>query len=100
MTMDLNDDLSDLLGAAAIGPALPAINRAPADFVPAIERFAEGCPKCRGTGRFISYSGRDCGPCFACKGAGQQTFKTSPETRAKAREGAAARKGKAMAAYV
>jgi hypothetical protein len=30
------------------------------------------CDKCRGTGRFISYSGRDCGECFTCKGQGYQ----------------------------
>jgi hypothetical protein len=26
------------------------------------------CPACRGRGRFISYAGRDVGPCFKCKG--------------------------------
>jgi hypothetical protein len=26
------------------------------------------CPACKGRGRFISYSGRDVGPCFKCKG--------------------------------
>jgi len=28
------------------------------------------CPACRGGGRFITYTGRDGGPCFKCKGKG------------------------------
>jgi len=55
-------------------------------------QFSEGCPKCRGTGTFISYSGRALGPCFACKGAGRNTFKTSPEDRAKAQARASAKR--------
>ncbi len=47
-------------------------------------RYTENCPKCRGTGRFIGYTGRDLGQCFECKGKGTKTFKTSPEDRAKA----------------
>ena len=101
MTIDLNDDLSGLFGGSLTdAPIAAPVNRAPADFVPAVERFREGCPKCRGTGRFVSYSGRDCGPCFACKGAGSHTYKTSPEKRAQARQGAAERKGKALAAWI
>lgn len=34
------------------------------------------CSKCRGSGRFISYAGRDCGACNRCKGTGKQ--KTDP----------------------
>ena len=30
------------------------------------------CPKCEGTGKFISYSGRISGDCFACGGTGQK----------------------------
>src|SRR5262249_15757273 len=86
-------------GAAATGPALTPIYRAPDTFVPAIERFKEGCPKCRGSGRFISYSGRDCGPCFACKGAGNKPFKTSPEPRARSPQGAVERKTKALTSW-
>lgn len=41
------------------------------------------CAKCRGTGRFFSYTGREVGPCHLCKGTGKLTFKTSPEARAK-----------------
>lgn len=33
----------------------------------------EICPKCQGTGRFVSYAGRDCGPCFTCHGNGYKT---------------------------
>lgn len=85
---DLNDDLSDLLGAAKTGPALAPIYRAPDKFVPAVERvFTEACSKCGGSGRF-----RHFGQCFACKGTGKFTFKTAPEVRAKARAGAQARK--------
>jgi hypothetical protein len=29
------------------------------------------CHKCRGTGRFVGYSGRDCGECFTCGGTGK-----------------------------
>jgi hypothetical protein len=82
------DSLDDLLDA----PARPFTPRLPADFVPAAERFTEGCPSCRGTGRFISWSGRDVGPCFKCKGAGQKTFKTAPAVRAQARAQAAVKR--------
>ena len=54
----------------------------------------ERCSKCRGSGRFRSYSGRDCGPCFTCKGLGYKEFKTSTESRVKARVQATARKVK------
>jgi hypothetical protein len=49
-----------------------------------VPEFTEKCPKCQGSGRFISYSGRAVGQCFACKGKGHKTFKTSTETRANA----------------
>lgn len=79
---DLNDDLSDLIGSPLRDPA--KINL-PASYKPATERaFEEPCQKCRGTGQFRSYSGRSVGQCFACKGQGKFTFKTSPEARAQA----------------
>jgi Family of unknown function (DUF6011) len=82
-TDSLNDDLSDLLGGAVIGPP---IKRAPEGFTPATERiFSELCVKCRGSGRFVGWSGRAAGACFACKGTGKLTFKTAPEERAKDR---------------
>lgn len=52
---------------------------------PVSSTFTEDCGKCRGTGRFFSYSGRNVGPCHACKGTGKLTFKSSPEERARAR---------------
>ena len=55
-------------------------------------QFAEGCPKCRGTGKFTSWSGRVLGDCFSCKGAGKHTFKTSPEARAKSQARASAKR--------
>lgn len=56
------------------------------------QRFEEGCAKCKGTGKFVSWSGRVLGDCFACKGAGKKTFKTSSETRATNREASAERR--------
>ena len=92
MTPEFNDDLSDLLGrteggARPLAPHTPEFYREqkPAEHI-------ETCPKCRGTGCFISYSGRALGPCFACKGAGKKTFKASAESRAKSRQQAATRK--------
>ena len=46
--------------------------------------FESRCVKCNGSGRWNSWSGRASGSCFACKGAGILTHKTSPEARAKA----------------
>jgi hypothetical protein len=57
-------------------------SRAPLAAGPYAEpEFSEPCKKCRGTGRFIGYTGRALGQCFACKGAGKRVFKTSPEAR-------------------
>jgi len=93
----LDDDLSDLLG----GP-LSAAPRAPVT-PPATCRqpsFTEKCPKCHGSGSFISYSGRTLGPCFACKGKGSNSFKTSAADRAATREKVAERKARNLAADV
>lgn len=49
-------------------------------------QFKEGCTKCSGSGRFTSWSGRDLGQCFSCKGNGFKLFATSTEDRAKARQ--------------
>lgn len=55
---------------------------------PATE-YTEPCKKCGGRGTFsFGYIHRQVGQCFACKGAGHLKFKTSPETRAKARDAA------------
>lgn len=78
----------DDLDAPAASPA-----RAGKDgYVPPEKMFSEGCTRCRGTGNFISYSGRVLGPCFACKGKGKFEYKTSPEARAKAQGRSAAKR--------
>ena len=39
------------------------------------------CPKCLGSGRFMSYKGRDCGECFTCGGTGKPApVKAQPNT--------------------
>lgn len=63
------------------------------------EMFSEPCKKCAGSGSFYSYSGRLLGACHACKGKKVQTFKTSPEARQRAREGAEARHQRKIAEW-
>ena len=91
MTKELNDSLDNLFNGDT-GPVRVAPVASAPEYKTIEQRFAEGCTKCRGTGRFISYSGRTLGPCFACKGAGKFEYKTSPEVRAAKRERAADRK--------
>jgi hypothetical protein len=67
-------------------------------YVPASEKtFRETCHKCNGRGRFVGYSGRIFGDCFACKGVGYKTFKTSPDKRAKGRDHARAAQARKVA---
>lgn len=87
MTATFADALDALIDSPLVAPVAPPANYQPRD-------FSEPCNKCRGTGRFRSYSGRLVGECFACKGAGKNTFKTSPEARAKSRQGAQVRANK------
>lgn len=56
-------------------------------FVPAQERWVEGCPACKGTGKWRGFR-----TCYRCHGAGKREFKSPPEKRAKARTRAAERK--------
>ena len=77
-------------------PATTAARSGKAGYVLPEKQFAEGCPKCRGTGQFVSYSGRILGQCFACKGAGKRVFATSPETRAKSRDRAIVKRVQAV----
>lgn len=86
------DDLSDMLGTAAPAPRVMPQDEAFARIRAQVPTFTEKCPKCQGRGRFVSYAGRDCGPCFKCKGRGSFTFKSSAADRAQAREKAADRK--------
>jgi len=72
---DMEDDLD--FGA----PAKAASNE--------VTYFEQACPKCKGTGRFtFGYINVRSGECFACKGKGKLSFKTSPATRAKAKANA------------
>jgi hypothetical protein len=90
MNTSFDDMPNDLDGGDDFAPVNMAAAAAP--------RYTSTCSKCRGRGRFISYTGRDCGPCFTCKGTGKLQHKTSPDQRAKARDQAAARKDAAQRA--
>lgn len=86
-----NDRLDDIFGDNLADPTFATPKRLPQDAASVriretVPQFAETCPKCRGTGRFVGCTGRPLGQCFTCKGAGKRTFATSPETRARAAE--------------
>lgn len=86
MTRPLNDSLDNLFNDDT-GPVRETPVRPGAvEYRTAEQRFAENCPKCRGTGM------TRWGACFKCKGKGKRTFKTAPEARAQNREQAATRK--------
>lgn len=101
---DLNDDFSDLFGnvtsiSADVDFAKAALARPVVDKnVPAT--FEEPCKKCRGTGRFVGYTGRIFGECFTCKGKGVQVFKTSTEDRQKAADAKGARHAAKILAWM
>lgn len=80
----MNDPLDNLFEGDT-GPVRTHAIAAPATYTPAVERFTETCPSCRGSGKFVSYSGRTVGNCFKCKGTGKMTFRNSADTRARAR---------------
>ncbi len=86
MQRELDDDLSDLIG----GTPKTAIVHPPATYKPV--DFTEPCKKCGGSGQFRGWSGRSFGACFACKGKGKLSFKTSHETRERSRATAAVRR--------
>jgi len=91
---DLNDPLAELFGgspaAAPVARPTPPASYKPVD-------FSEPCKKCRGSGNFVGYTGRVFGPCFACKGQGKLTYKTSPQQRAKAAERTAVKRVEKLA---
>lgn len=95
--MPESDDLDAILSAP-----LDSSRVAHADAVDArlgtAALISEPCKKCHGRKRFISYSGRDCGPCFTCKGTGRQTFKNDRATRDSNRAKLAERKANKAAA--
>jgi hypothetical protein len=86
MTDMFNDSLDDIFAAPSGEVRIEPI-RAPVDYTP--RDFTEVCGKCGGSG---SWRGR--GQCFACKGVGRFTFKTSAETRAKGRAARTNRKAR------
>lgn len=49
-------------------------------------RYEEDCDKCRGSGRFISWAGRDVGQCLKCKGKGKIAYKNPSHVREKQRQ--------------
>lgn len=59
--------------------------------------YTETCTKCRGTGRFTSWSGRSLGECFACDGKGKKTYRTSPQQRERGRASAHRAKARKVA---
>lgn len=73
---DLNDSLDDLLGGPAVSKPLPQdeafarIREQGIGEQPVAKLFKVPCQKCHGRGRFVSYTGRDVGPCYTCKGVG------------------------------
>ena len=101
LNFDINDPFADL-GSDFDGlPAMPAplavaISGNPLNQSYSVKAFTETCWKCKGTGKWAGYG--DCmgdRTCTACMGKGHKEFKTSPEARAKARDGAAVRAVKA-----
>jgi hypothetical protein len=73
------DDMSNDLDFGA--PATSSTNE--------VTYFEQTCTKCNGSGRYtFGYIHVRSGECFACKGKGKLTFKTSPATRAKAKANA------------
>lgn len=62
--------------------------------------FVETCPKCHGTGKFRSYTGRVIGNCFHCRGHGKKTFKQAREVRERNRVQARERKSLKLAAGI
>jgi len=94
---DLNDAIDDIFGGSDVAPRHALADAEAARVQRAATSYTEKCLSCNVRGRFISYAGCDCGPCFKCKGAGTQTFKTSPEQRAKSQASAAATRDRAAA---
>ena len=78
---DFNDSL-DAIFAGDTGPGREIERPAAREYIAKTTApgYVQTCPRCRGTGR------TPWGVCFKCKGARSQTFKTSPEARAKARD--------------
>lgn len=93
----LDDDFSDLFGGDVAEASTFARSVLAPGKVTSSVTYEEACDKCRGTGRFVGYTGRVLGNCFTCKGAGTRRYKQSAEQREKARDAAAARRAKQAA---
>lgn len=74
------DDMADDLGAVYASTPVAAATKE-------VVYFEQACPKCTGSGMYYGAS-RYGMQCFTCKGKGKLSFKTSPATRAKAKESA------------
>lgn len=94
---DFNDNIDDMLGGPArprpVQERLPDTRTNEQKAAEVIARsagkgtvFNDKCAKCGGSGFF---KGNRRFPCFACRGRGVLSFKTSPEARAKGRARAA-----------
>lgn len=98
MCKEFFDDSLEGIFAGGVDPVKVA---EPVKLIPVapvtINPYKEVCAKCRGTGRFYSYTGRLVGKCLACNGIGSKSFKTSPETRTNAKVASVARKARTEA---
>jgi len=75
---DMSDDLDAIYASTPVAGATKEVTY-----------FEQACPKCNGKGRVtFGYVNVRSGECFACKGVGKLSFKTSPATRAKAKASA------------
>lgn len=72
----LTDDLDDALDAQTGAPVDATLADAQQ-----YKMHEEKCPSCRGSGRFVSYTGRVVGNCFKCKGKGVVFYRQSTEKR-------------------
>lgn len=81
-TPDFNDLEEDL---DTVPPPIPkpTFIQAQAEFAQRATPTQITCPSCRGSGRFISWSGREVGECFKCNGTGRcnapRQLKMTPE---------------------
>jgi len=97
---NLNDSLDgfveSFIGDGA--PLLPPSDKPVSDQgLPELHK--ETCKKCRGSGRFIGYTGRDFGPCHACKGRGFNMYRTSEADRKHAKDLREGRKTRGVDAW-
>ena len=100
MTKSFADELEQMINSQGETPRAAPMPTTVAIAERAERKIIENCPKCRGTGRFVSYSGRTLGECFTCKGAGKKAYANAAPVRAANREKAAERREALKADYV